>query len=132
MSSPRYSLATAASLGAGAGIVLATFAFAQTTATGIIFALSIVAGLGSLAAVRTAPTERPRAHRTLAGASVFTSAWTILVALGTFADREQYWIAFGGGVAITALSAAGRGIYHAAIARRAQAGPRAVPVAHAA
>ena len=132
MSSHRYSQSTAAALAAGTGIVIVTFAFAQSTATSIIFALSIAAGLGALAALKTAPAERRRTHRALALTSLVTSAWTILVALGTFADREQYWIAFGGGVAIAVLSALGRSMYVGALERsasRPETGPRPVAVA---
>jgi hypothetical protein len=134
MSSPRYSQSTGVSLAAGLAIVIATFAFAQSTATSIIFAVSIAAGLGSIASIAGAPATSRRAHRALAAAGGLTAAWTILVSLGIFAGSAQYWVAFGGGVAIAALSGAGRGLYHRSLesaAEREQPAARPVAVAHA-
>src|SRR3954463_6665451 len=119
MTSHRYSLATAGTFAAGAATVIATFAFAQGTAQSIIFAVSIAAAVASVGALVNAPDERRRTHRLLASATLVVAAWTILVSLGIFSGSAQYWIAFGGGVAITALALAGRTLYVGALERRA-------------
>jgi hypothetical protein len=119
MTTHRYSLATAGTFAAGAAAVIATFAFSQGTAQSIIFAVLIAAAVASAGVLVNVPDERRRTHRALGAATLVAAAWTILVSLGIFSGSAQYWIAFGGGTAIVALSTVARTLHHRALERRA-------------
>lgn len=126
MLSKPYPLITLALALAGAFVVVSTFAFAQSTANSIDFAIAIGVTVLGLAGLVSSPSEHSHVHRAIAGGVVALGAWTILVTLGIFSGTTQEWIVFGAGAATAAAGLAGHGLYETGRERRLtrlEAGP---------
>jgi hypothetical protein len=98
-----YAYSTLALALAGGFLVVATFAFAHSTANDVAIG---VAAVITVAAAATCSLRVDRLLRAAALATCLVGAWTFLVALGVFRDATQRWVTFASALAIVAITVA--------------------------
>jgi hypothetical protein len=103
MTHMRYWAMTFAVAIGGAFLAIERFAFAPNTAVWIAFTVAAAAVVFSLAAVLVALLRNNQAFSGLSALSVLIAGWTV-IATRVFTTPTALWLAFGGGIALLALS----------------------------
>jgi hypothetical protein len=116
MTHMRYWAMTFAVAIAGAFLAIERFAFAPTSAVWIAFGVAVAAVVLSLAAVLVALLRDNQAFSGLSAISALVAASTVIATLA-FTTPTALWIAFGGGLALLALSLRGLALHETTVER---------------